>query len=117
MGDYWQKTIDILQDAADPIVTKPKLSDKYLTKPPFRFIHDVITAVRPCLSRSARSSVEMSNWPPMQVQDKTGFAPGLFQGDEIDPKSAAMQVSAIELVDSEMRPSAPLANRRTRTQR
>ena len=49
MGDYWQKTIDILQDAADPIVTKPKLSDKYLTKPPFRFLHDVITAVRPCL--------------------------------------------------------------------
>lgn len=46
MGDYWQLTVDILQNPSSPIVEKPKLQEKYLTKPPFRYLHDVITAVR-----------------------------------------------------------------------
>ncbi len=45
MADY-NLTIQILQDPNDPIVDKPKLAEKYLSKPPFRFLHDVITAVR-----------------------------------------------------------------------
>ena len=46
MGDYWEATVSVLQDPSNPIVDKPKLSDKYLTKPPFRFLHDIVSAVR-----------------------------------------------------------------------
>jgi len=45
MGDYWQITCEILQNPSDPIVEKPKLQEKYLVKPPFRYCHDIISAV------------------------------------------------------------------------
>jgi hypothetical protein len=45
MGDYWQLTVDVLQAPDNPIVDKPKLVEKYLTKPPFRYLHDIVTAV------------------------------------------------------------------------
>ena len=31
------------QKAFDGLITKPKLQDKYLKRPPFRFIHDIIS--------------------------------------------------------------------------
>eukprot|EP00200_Dunaliella_tertiolecta_P010549 CAMPEP_0202370142 /NCGR_PEP_ID=MMETSP1127-20130417/1829_1 /ASSEMBLY_ACC=CAM_ASM_000462 /TAXON_ID=3047 /ORGANISM="Dunaliella tertiolecta, Strain CCMP1320" /LENGTH=213 /DNA_ID=CAMNT_0048966011 /DNA_START=146 /DNA_END=783 /DNA_ORIENTATION=- len=65
MGDYWQATCEILQNPEDPIVEKPKLQEKYLVKPPFRYCHDIISA----------------------VQKKTGFAPGLYSGDELDARA------------------------------
>lgn len=56
MGDV-NVTIDILQ----PLIDRPKLKDKLLKKPPFRFLHDIVT----------------------NLIKKTGF-PDVFNGVEMD---------------------------------
>lgn len=92
-------TQQVLQAPDDPLVERPRLSDKLLAKPPFRFLHDVISAV----SRLARASQRCCGWRHaavrtqrpcssprcmcvllLQVQARTGFAPGLFSGPELD---------------------------------
>jgi len=47
------------------LFSKPKTSEKLLSKPPFRYLHDIYTAT--CA--------------------KTGWGNGLFQGDELNSKS------------------------------
>lgn len=45
MGDVDPKVLKKTQDTLGKIINKPPLTDKLLTKPPFRFLHDVFTSV------------------------------------------------------------------------
>lgn len=49
----------------EQLFAKPKMTEKLLSKPPFRYIHDIFTA----------------------TMGKTGYGEGLFQGEELNSKS------------------------------
>lgn len=40
----WELTRDALQSPGAELVDRPRLTEKLLSRPPFRFLHDVISA-------------------------------------------------------------------------
>ncbi len=47
MGEmYWKETQRVLQADYQPLISKPKLTDALLQRPPFRFFFDIVAEVR-----------------------------------------------------------------------
>jgi len=62
MGDdFWKPTAECFQQ----LFSKPKMTEKLLSRPPFRYIHDIFTA----------------------TMGATGFGEGLYGEDELDAKA------------------------------
>ena len=61
MAENWQETAGMYEQ----IFSKPKMNEKLLTKPPFRYLHDIFTA----------------------TMAKTGYGNGLYEGDDLNAKA------------------------------
>ena len=73
MPEYFEQT----QEVFNGLITKPKLSSDRLKKPPFRFIHDIVT----------------------NTMKSTGFPENLFQGDELNGKAIKEKESKIAWIN------------------
>lgn len=72
-----QTLIVDVQNSIGNLIQRPKMNEKFLSKPPFRFLHDTITA----------------------VTEATGFARGLFRDEELDSANITEKNQKIEYLD------------------
>lgn len=61
MSDFWMPTAQMYEQ----LFEKPKMTEKLLTKPPFRYLHDIFLA----------------------TMAATGFGNGLYTDEEMDSKA------------------------------
>jgi len=65
------------QETLGKLITKPKMTEKYLKKPPFRFLHDII----------------------MEVTRSTTFAQGLYSTEDCDAAQLADKAAKVEFLN------------------
>jgi TRAF3-interacting protein 1 len=65
------------QELISSLIDKPKMAPKYLSKPPFRFLHDTISG----------------------IMKTTGFGEGLMQGDELDSGAISDKAAKIAYLE------------------
>ena len=62
------------QDTLGKVIKKPPLTEKLLNKPPFRFLHDIIT----------------------EVIKNTGFFKGLYGADELNSSKVTVRMTKLK---------------------
>ena len=72
--DYTAATIELYSQ----VISKPKMTDKLLKKPPFRFLHDVFTA----------------------TSKATGYGKGLFSGHMLNSKEVTEKDDKLRLKEN-----------------
>eukprot|EP00971_Amphidinium_carterae_P071423 1412838-Amphidinium_carterae.1 len=65
------------QNTLGKLISKPKMTEKYLRKPPFRFLHDIV----------------------MEVTKTTGFAEGLYSPEESDAGSLGDKQAKVDFLN------------------
>ena len=69
--------VPMVREKINGLIPKPKMSDKLLSKPPFRFLHDTISA----------------------VINTTGFARGLYSDEEMDVATISDKAAKIAYLE------------------
>ena len=77
MAESLEILIPKTQELLQPLIAKPKLADKLLAKPPFRFLHDIFTA----------------------LTQSTGFAKGLYNDFELDSANIKEKNQKVNYLD------------------
>ena len=70
--EYWQITAQMYEQ----LFSKPKMQQKLLTKPPFRYLHDIFTA----------------------TSKATGYGGGLYNEQELDSKSISTKEDKVNFL-------------------
>jgi TRAF3-interacting protein 1 len=78
MGDLnLDELVALARDKISAIISKPKMTEKLLSKPPFRFLHDTVSA----------------------ITQATGFAAGLYNESELDSAAISDKHAKMSYLD------------------